>query len=142
MLCTLTILKPFVIRSFFFKKWLLTHGFGWSQSQKSACKQACIRFPTFYPWYPFYQNLCDLQYSLRTLQWFLQCIGYIIGNVNKRKPKGPSPFHTNILSPFIHICIQKRPGIPSTWSFRFLSLKLTPPAHSRSTACYRRRFVR
>ena len=74
---------------------------------------------------PFYQNLCDLQYSLRTLQWFLQCTGYIISNVNKRKPKGPSPFHTNILSPFIHICIQKRPGIPSTWSFRFL---LTTPA--------------
>ena len=39
-LCTLAILKTFVIRSFFFKKWLLTHVFGGSQVQKSSCKQA------------------------------------------------------------------------------------------------------
>ena len=41
------ILKTFVIRSFFFKKWLLTHVFGGSQVQKSSCKQACIGFMTF-----------------------------------------------------------------------------------------------
>ena len=46
-LCTLAILKTFVIRSFFFKKWLLTHVFGGSQVQKSSCKQACIGFMTF-----------------------------------------------------------------------------------------------
>lgn len=34
--------KPFVIRSFFFEKWLLTHGFGESRVQKASCKQACI----------------------------------------------------------------------------------------------------
>ena len=50
-LCTLAILKTFVIRSFFFKKWLLTHVFGGSQVQKSSCKQACIGFMTFWPWY-------------------------------------------------------------------------------------------
>ena len=46
-LCTLAILKTFVIRSFFFKKWLLTHVFGGSQVQKYSCKQACIGFMTF-----------------------------------------------------------------------------------------------
>ena len=46
-LCTLAILKTFVIRSFFFKKWLLAHVFGGSQVQKSSCKQACIGFMTF-----------------------------------------------------------------------------------------------
>ena len=50
-LCTLAILKTFVIRSFFFKKWLLTHVFGGTQVQKSSCKQACIGFTTFCPWY-------------------------------------------------------------------------------------------
>ena len=42
------ILKTFVIRSFFFKKWLLTHVFGGSQGHKSSCKQACTGFMTFY----------------------------------------------------------------------------------------------
>ena len=46
-LCTPAILKTFVIRSFFFKKWLLTHVFGGSQVQKSSCKQACNGFMTF-----------------------------------------------------------------------------------------------
>ena len=46
-LCTLAILKTFVIRSFFFKKWLLTHVFGGSQVQKSSCKQACVGFFDF-----------------------------------------------------------------------------------------------
>ena len=50
-LCTLAILKTFVIRSFFFKKWLLTHVFGGSQVQKSSCKQACIGFLNLGPWY-------------------------------------------------------------------------------------------
>ena len=49
--CTPAILKTFVIRSFFFKKWLLTHVFGGSQVQKSSCKQACVGFLTFLPWY-------------------------------------------------------------------------------------------
>jgi len=39
--------KTFVIRSFFFEKWLLTHVFGGSRGQKSSCKQACIGFLTF-----------------------------------------------------------------------------------------------
>ena len=43
-LCTPAILKTFVIRSFFFKKWLLTHVFGGSQVQNSSCKQACVGF--------------------------------------------------------------------------------------------------
>ena len=46
-LCTSVILKTFVIRSFFFKKWLLTHVFGGSQGHKSSCKQVCIGLPTF-----------------------------------------------------------------------------------------------
>ena len=46
-LCTPAILKTFVIRSFFFKKWLLTHVFGGSQGHKSSCKQACTGFMTF-----------------------------------------------------------------------------------------------
>ena len=47
-----TILKTFIIRSFFYEKWLLIiHVLGGSQGQKSSCKQACIRFPTFWPWY-------------------------------------------------------------------------------------------
>ena len=56
-LCTLAILKTFVIRSFFFKKWLLTHVFGGSQVQKSSCKQACIGFMTFWPWYHVKKNI-------------------------------------------------------------------------------------
>ena len=44
-------LKTFVIRSFFFKKWLLTHVFGGSQGQKASCKQACVGFSTFWSWY-------------------------------------------------------------------------------------------
>ena len=47
----LTILKTFIIRSFFYEKWLLIHVFGGSQGQKSSCKQACIGFLTFWPWY-------------------------------------------------------------------------------------------
>ena len=43
--------KTFVIRSFFFEKWLLTHVFGGSRGQKASCKQACIGFLTFWPWY-------------------------------------------------------------------------------------------
>ena len=50
-LCTLAILKTFVIRSFFFKKWLLTHVLGGVQGQKSSCKHACVAFLTFFPWY-------------------------------------------------------------------------------------------
>ena len=46
-LCTPAILKTFVIRSFFFKKWLLTHVFGGSQGYKSSGKQACTGFMTF-----------------------------------------------------------------------------------------------
>ena len=42
-----TILKTFIIRSFFYEKWLLIHVLGGSQGQKSSCKQACIRVPTF-----------------------------------------------------------------------------------------------
>ena len=56
-LCTLAILKTFVIRSFFFKKWLLTHVLGGSQVQKSSCKQACIGFMTFWPWYHVKKNI-------------------------------------------------------------------------------------
>ena len=50
-LCTPAILKTFVIRSFFFKKWRLTHVFGGSQGYKSSGKQACTGFMTFWPWY-------------------------------------------------------------------------------------------
>ena len=50
-LCTFAILKTFVICSFFFKKWLLTHVFGGSQVQKSSCKQACVGFMNLGPWY-------------------------------------------------------------------------------------------
>ena len=56
-LCTLAILKTFVIRSFFFKKWLLTHVFGESRDQKSFCKQTCIGFLTFWPWYRINYNI-------------------------------------------------------------------------------------
>ena len=38
--------KTFVIRSFFFEKWLLTHVFGGSQGQKFSCKQACVELLT------------------------------------------------------------------------------------------------
>ena len=64
-LCTLAILKTFVIRSFFFKKWLLTHVFGGSQVQKSSCKQACIGFMTFCPWYHMmlWQNCSTWSYQ-------------------------------------------------------------------------------
>ena len=41
------IFKTFVIRSFFFEKWLLTHVFGGSQGQKFSCKQACVELLTF-----------------------------------------------------------------------------------------------
>ena len=50
-LCTSSILKTFVIRSFFFKKWLLTHVLGGAQGHKSSCKHACVAFLTFFPWY-------------------------------------------------------------------------------------------
>ena len=49
--CTPAILKTFVIRSFFFKKWLLTHVLGGVQGHKSSCKHACVAFLTFFPWY-------------------------------------------------------------------------------------------
>ena len=45
--------KTFVIRTFFFEKWLLTHIFGGSQCQKSSRKQACIGLLTFWPWYHY-----------------------------------------------------------------------------------------
>ena len=47
--------KTFVIRSFFFEKWLLTHVFGGSQGQKFSCKQACVKLSDLLPlvsWYP------------------------------------------------------------------------------------------
>ena len=50
-------LKTFVIRSFFFEKWLLTHVFGGSRGQKSSCKQVCIGFLTFWPWYQYFMKI-------------------------------------------------------------------------------------
>ena len=40
-LCTLAILKTFVIRSFFFKKWLLIHVFGGAQVSPRSCVMFC-----------------------------------------------------------------------------------------------------
>ena len=48
---TPTILKNIRNSLIFLQKWLLTHVFGGSQVHKSSCKQACIGFPTFLPWY-------------------------------------------------------------------------------------------
>ena len=39
-----TILKTFVIRTFFREKWLLTHVLGGSGGQEISCKQACVDF--------------------------------------------------------------------------------------------------
>ena len=39
--------KIFVIRSFFCKKWLLTHIFCVSKDNKFFCKQACTEFLYF-----------------------------------------------------------------------------------------------
>ena len=50
--------KTFVIRSFFFEKWLLAHVFSGSRGQKSSCKQVYIGFLTFWPWYHNKQNWC------------------------------------------------------------------------------------
>ena len=50
--------KTFVIRSFFFEKWLLTHVFGGSQGQKFSCKQACVELLTFWPWYHIIKDIC------------------------------------------------------------------------------------
>ena len=56
--------KTFVIRSFFFEKWLLTHIFGGSRVQKTSCKQACIGFLTFWPWYHINFSWSFAQYDL------------------------------------------------------------------------------
>ena len=52
-LSTFVILRTFVIRSFFFETWLLTHVLGGSRGQKPSCKQACISFLTFWPWHQY-----------------------------------------------------------------------------------------
>ena len=41
--------KVFVIRSFFFEKWLLTHAFGGPKGQNFSCRQACVEVPAFFP---------------------------------------------------------------------------------------------
>ena len=41
--------KAFVIRSFFFEKWLLTHAFGGPKGQNFSCRQACVEVPAFFP---------------------------------------------------------------------------------------------
>ena len=40
--------KAFVIRSFFFEKWLLTHAFGGEKVQNTSCKQACVGLLDFF----------------------------------------------------------------------------------------------
>ena len=50
-LCTLAILKTFVIRSFFFKKWLLTHiNYTITHMKKKVLEE--LEFPYFYPHSP------------------------------------------------------------------------------------------
>ena len=56
-LCTLAILKTFVIRSFFFKKWLLTHVFGGSQGHALSCRQACVGFLTLMPLFTYFPQI-------------------------------------------------------------------------------------
>ena len=41
--------KAFVIRSFFFEKWLLTHALGGPKGQNFSCRQACVEVPAFFP---------------------------------------------------------------------------------------------
>ena len=70
--------KTFVIRSFFFEKWLLTHVFGGSQGQKFSCKQACVELLTFWPWYHFI-FLLFFSHLLK----HLYCIYFLIAGKDK-----------------------------------------------------------
>ena len=46
-LCTLAILKTFVIRSFFFKKWLLTHiNYTITHMKKKVLEEANLLYPS------------------------------------------------------------------------------------------------
>ena len=54
--------KAFVIRSFFFEKWLLTHAFGGPKGQNFSCRQACVEVPAFFPLVLCKQRLDLLKY--------------------------------------------------------------------------------
>ena len=54
--------KIFVIRSFFCKKWLLTHIFCVSKDNKFSCKQACIEF--LYFWHLYHTVLLQHRFHI------------------------------------------------------------------------------
>ena len=94
-LCTPAILKTFVIRSFFFKKWLLTHVLGGAQGHKSSCKHACVAFLTFFPWYHH----------------------IYIKNRNKKGVPFPWNSHQNLPDSFARPPATKKTGTNGLWNF-------------------------
>ena len=89
------ILKTFVIRSFFFKKWLLTHVLGGAQGHKSSCKHACVAFLTFFPWYHH----------------------IYIKNRNKKGVPFPWNSHQNLPDSFARPPATKKTGTNGPWNF-------------------------
>lgn len=61
----------------------------------------------------------------------LQCIGYIIGNVNKRKPKGPSPFTQTFYPPLYTYVYRKDQVSPVPGLFVLLKYHLEQKHHKR-----------
>ncbi len=91
--------KAFVIRSFFFEKWLLTHAFGGPKGQNFSCRQACVEVSAFFPLVLCKQRLDLLKYLAVCLDLILisdHAYRASLKNRLRDRCKGADVFHSRI----------------------------------------------
>ena len=91
--------KAFVIRSFFFEKWLLTHAFGGPKGQNFSCRQACVEVPAFFPLVLCKQRLDLLKYLAVCLDLILISDHAYRASLKDRlrdRCKGADVFHSRV----------------------------------------------
>ena len=96
---TPAIFKTFVLRSFFFEKWLLTHAFGGPKGQNFSCRQACIEVPAFFPLVLCKQRLDLLKYLAVCLDLILISDHAYRASLKDRlrdRCKGADVFHSRV----------------------------------------------
>ena len=91
--------KAFVIRPFFFEKWLLTHAFGGPKGQNFSCRQACVEVPAFFPLVLCKQRLDLLKYLAVCLDLILISDHAYRASLKDRlrdRCKGADVFHSRV----------------------------------------------
>ena len=91
--------KAFVIRSFFFEKWLLTHALGGPKGQNFSCRQACVEVPAFFPLVLCKQRLDLLKYLAVCLDLILISDHAYRASLKDRlrdRCKGADVFHSRV----------------------------------------------